>query len=64
MEWWVSHVCNREQVPTVQTAQKTLKIPQVQYFGRTTGLPVVMQRQVPNDQESTQNRELDANATH
>ena len=40
-------VAMQRQVPTIQTFQKTLEVPQMQTFDREVEVLVVMQRQVP-----------------
>ena len=40
-------VATQRQVPTIQTVQKTVEVPQVQFLDRMVDVPFVMQRQVP-----------------
>ena len=43
----VPGVLQQRQVPTVQTVQKSVEVPQVQFLHKVEDMPVVVQRQVP-----------------
>merc|ERR1712209_380195 len=40
-------VVQQRQVPTVQTVQKTVEVPQLQFIDKVVDIPVVAQRQIP-----------------
>ena len=40
-------VLMQRHVPTIQTVQKTVEVPHVQFLDRVVDVPVVMQRQAP-----------------
>ena len=50
-------VVREGQVPTIQTVQKTVEVPQVQFLDRAVDVPVVAQRQMP--QERVQNNTVE-----
>ena len=48
----------QRQVATIQKAQKTVEVPQVQYIGETVHVPVVNQRLIPTIQAVQETEEV------